>query len=93
MAVKEWAKTGLSRSVLSQVPKCEAPGATIFGGCSHFSRYLGHLSPGAPTTQTQLILSDGNLGNPPRKKRRMGPTQVCGLDKAENSGMDGPPAC
>ena len=30
------------RSVLSQVPKCKAPGAPIFSGCSHFSRHLGH---------------------------------------------------
>jgi transcriptional regulator with XRE-family HTH domain len=32
----------LPRSVLSQVPKCEAPGAPIFSGCAHFSRHLGH---------------------------------------------------
>ena len=36
------AKTGLPRSVLSQVPKCEAPGAPIFRGCAYFSRQLGH---------------------------------------------------
>ena len=30
------------KSVLSQVPNCEAPGAPIFCGCSHFSRHLGH---------------------------------------------------
>ncbi len=30
------------RSVLSQVPKCEAPGAPRFSGCDHFSRHLGH---------------------------------------------------
>ena len=28
--------------VLSQVPKCEAPGAPRFSGCDHFSRHLGH---------------------------------------------------
>jgi hypothetical protein len=28
---------GLAGSVLSQVPNCEAPGATIFSGCSSFS--------------------------------------------------------
>jgi hypothetical protein len=30
------------KSMLSQVPKGEAPGAPIFSGCSHFSRHLGH---------------------------------------------------
>ena len=35
-------RTGLPRFVLSQVPKCEAPGAPIFSGCIHFSRHLGH---------------------------------------------------
>ena len=30
-----------TRFVLSQVPKSEAPGATIFRGCSHFSRHPG----------------------------------------------------
>jgi hypothetical protein len=29
-------------SVLSQVPKSEAPGPPIFIGYSHFSRHLGH---------------------------------------------------
>jgi hypothetical protein len=35
-------KSGLIGSVLSQVPKCEAPGAPIFSGCAHFSRHRGH---------------------------------------------------
>jgi len=39
------------RSVLSQVPKCEAPGAPIFIGCSHFPRHLGH-----PPTNFAVIL-------------------------------------
>jgi len=38
-------KTGLPRSVLSQVPKSEAPGAPSFSGCAHFSRHLGHPPP------------------------------------------------
>jgi hypothetical protein len=36
------AKAGSPRSVLSQVPKSEAPGPPIFCGCGHFSRHLGH---------------------------------------------------
>jgi hypothetical protein len=30
--------------VLSQVPKCEAPGPPILSGCAQFSRHLGHPS-------------------------------------------------
>src|ERR1035441_6016235 len=43
-------RTGLPRSVLSQVPKCEAPGAPIFSGCAHFSRHLGHPPPTGAST-------------------------------------------
>jgi len=32
------------RSVLSQVPKSEAPGAPNLSGCVHFSRDLGHAT-------------------------------------------------
>jgi hypothetical protein len=43
-------KTGLRRSVLSQVPKSEAPGAPIFSGWAHYARDLGH--PPSPTKKT-----------------------------------------
>jgi len=39
-------RTGLPRSVLSQVPKCEAPGAPSFSGCPHLSGHLRHPPPG-----------------------------------------------
>ena len=46
--------------VLSQVPKCEAPGAPRFSGCDAFSRHLGHppepvitpIAAGLPATPT-----------------------------------------
>jgi hypothetical protein len=33
--------TGMQRSVPSQVPKCNAPGAHIFSGCDYFARHSG----------------------------------------------------
>lgn len=35
--------TGMQRSVPSQVPKCNAPGAHIFSGCDYFARHPGRL--------------------------------------------------
>ena len=43
---------GRLRSEVSQVPKCEAPGAPIFYGCTHCSRHLGHPPPGLCCPET-----------------------------------------
>ena len=63
------------RSVLSQVPKCEAPGAPIFIGCSHFPRHLGHpsllvvlTSPGTWGTHLYWLFSLPPAPGPPAHK-------------------------
>jgi hypothetical protein len=45
-------KTGLTRFIVSQVPKSKAPGAPIFSGDAHFSS----PAPGPPAEIVQILL-------------------------------------
>jgi hypothetical protein len=48
-------KSGWPRSVLSQVPNCEAPGAPSFGGRTHF----GTPAPGRAPLQESATMRNG----------------------------------